>query len=216
MRRTTLWYGLIGILIFLAACQPTVAGDSLVVTADAGGFVKGATVIANIGHDPCQDQQQIDNQANAQHPDRLVLAYVGNFYSPQVAPAYRAYGVFGLGQVYANCIRSIRAHIPAATQLIVTAVIACDAKGDPRGNIVLNEYLQPAVVGGRYPSGASVAPLANSRYSTALDDRMTPGHVFRMSDAGGVLRSTDRIHLTNPYGDSVYGGVLTQLAAGSI
>ena len=54
---------LLGLLVVVAACQLTVAGDSLVVTADAAGFVKGAKVIAALGHDPCQDVEQIVTQA---------------------------------------------------------------------------------------------------------------------------------------------------------
>jgi hypothetical protein len=172
----------------------------------------GATVKGNIGHDPCQDRAEIKATLAKQQPDRLVLAYVGNYYSPDVRPAYDAFGAYGLGQRYADCVREISRYRPA-TQLIVGSVIACAKPNAPLGSPVINQYLRVAVQGGRYPSGASVPPLVNARYSTALDDRMTPGHIYRSADSGGVLRSTDKVHLTD-YGSRIYGGVLSDMAAG--
>lgn len=197
------------------ACQPIVEGDSLVFNAMYPvANITGAVVHGNIGHDPCQDQQQIISESNSQKPDRLVLAYTGNWGSSFILPAWNWLGVWGVGQAYANCYRNIRAHIPAATQLIVTKALACTGQErDPHGNPVVNEYVRVAVQGGRYPSGTAVGALPNSRWSTALDDRMTPGHIFRWGDAGGVMRTSDGLHLT-PYGGKVYGQVLTAIAAG--
>lgn len=200
----------------VVACTPHVEGDSLVLNASyPTNYVTGATVKGNVGHDPCQDEQEIIDTANSKQPDRLVLAYVGNFYSAQVRPAYDALGSLGLARRYADCFRDIRSKIPAATQLVVGAVIAAGPGNSPRGDKIINQFVRPAILGGTYPlSSTYVAPLPNARYTTALDDRMTPGHVYRAGDSGGTLRSTDRLHLTT-YGSKVYGGVLSQMAAGT-
>jgi hypothetical protein len=209
--------GLVAVAAALAAvaCTPRVMGDSLVFTTSyPTNYVTGATVQGNIGHDPCQDQAEIVSQAKAQKPDRLVLAYTGNFFSPQVRPAFDWIGVYGVGQRYADCYRAIRAQVPLTTQLIIPKVVAArDMRTDPHGSPILNQYLQTAVQGGRYPGGGIVGPLVNTRWSTALDDRLTPGHVFRYADSGGTLRASDGLHLTT-YGDKVYGAVLSQIAAG--
>src|SRR3954470_1751052 len=197
------------------ACQPIVEGDSLVFNAVYPvNNITGATVFANIGHDACQDQQQIISESNSKKPDRLVLAYTGTYGSSFILPAWNWLGVWGVGQRYADCYRAIRARIPAATQLIIVKPLAClGQERDPHGNPVVAEYMRVAVLGGRYPSGTVVGALPNSRWSTAVDERMTPGHVFRWGDAGGVMRTSDGLHLTL-YGGRVYGQVLSDVAAG--
>lgn len=188
--------------------RPFVAGDSLTVQA-AATIPDDVKVRAWGGTDPCGEQSAIAAAA-ALHPARVVLAYTGNALSPQLISARRFYGDFGVGQLYADCIRAIRARIPAGVPLVVTAAVACRTQSS-NGSPIVNAYLQTAVGGGRYLSGVPVTRLPNTRYSTALDDRLTPRHVYRTADAGGVLRTPDGVHLTG-YGGRVYGTVLTRLA----
>jgi hypothetical protein len=205
--------GLCGIALLVNRDDPTpvIAGDSLVAESvgETHGALRGTKVVAAIGHDLCQDRKQIE-RAGRRHPRRLVIAYTGNSFSARVHQAAVASGARGLGQVYADCLREIRSAVPTSVQLVVVQALAC-GPGDLHGSPVLNGYLRAATVGGREPSGRTVPPLPNASYSTAVDDRLTPGHRYRDRDAGGLLRTADMLHLT-PYGATVYADVLHQLA----
>lgn len=191
---------------------PVVAGDSLVAQAvgESGKRLHGIKVVAAIGHDVCQDRKDIE-RAGRRHPHRIVVAYTGNAFGPRVHQSVVAAGAQGLGLAYAECLREIRAAVPTSVHLVVVQALAC-GPGDLHGSPVLNAYLRAATLGGRYPSGTSVPPMPNASYSTAVDDRLTPGHRYRDRDAGGVLRTDDKLHLT-PYGATVYASVLRRLAA---
>ena len=190
---------------------PVIAGDSLVTEAvgETGNALRGTKVVAAIGHDICQDRKQIE-RAGRRRPRRIVLAYTGNAYTEQVRKAVLASGAQGLGLVYANCLRDIRAAVPDAVQLVVVQALAC-GPGDLHGSPIFNAYLRTATLGGTYPSGVRVPPMTNASYSTAVDDRMTPRHRYRDRDSGGLLRTGDKLHLT-PYGATVYADVLRRLA----
>jgi hypothetical protein len=209
---------LVGILIVVYLVNrddptPVIAGDSLVAEAagPGGDQLHGAKALAGVGHDLCEDRKQIE-WAGRRKPRRIVLAYTGNSGSAAVRRAVDQHGVDGLGQTYAACLRQIRADVPAAVTLVVVQPPACDPR-DQHGSPLLLRYLRTATLGGVYPTGARVAALPNTVYSTAADDRLTPHHVFRWRDAGGVLRTDDKLHLT-PHGSQVYGSVLLDLAKG--
>lgn len=190
---------------------PVIAGDSLVTQAEgeSGNGLHGIRVIATIGHDVCQDRKEIE-RAGRRRPRRIVLAYTGNSFSSTVHQAVVASGGQGLGLVYADCLRDIRAAVPNSVHLVVVQSLACGPH-DLHGSPVLNAYLRTATLGGAYPSGMVVPPMTNATFSTAVDDRMTPGHRYRDRDSGGVLRLGDKLHLT-PYGATVYAAVLRRLA----
>ncbi|HSP37579.1 MAG TPA: hypothetical protein VLR26_07490 [Frankiaceae bacterium] len=203
----------VAILVTRDDPTPVIAGDSLVTQAAVWGgkVLHGTSVIASVGHDPCQDQAKIKH-AGAKRPKRLVLAYTGNAYGPTTGQALALHGVQGLGLAYAGCLRHIRESVPDRVHVVVVQALACGPT-DVHGSPVLNDYLRAATLGGTYPSGERVAPMRNASYSTAVDDRMTPGHRFRDRDEGGVLRSDDQVHLT-VHGATVYAAVLTGLANG--
>jgi hypothetical protein len=209
---------LVGILFVLYLVYrddptPVIAGDSLVAEAAGPGQdqLHGTKALADIGHDPCEDREQI-TRAGRRNPRRIVLAYTGNSNSPATRRAVQEHGVDGLGQAYAACLRQIRADVPASVTLVVVQPPACDPR-DQHGSLLLLRYLRTATLGGVYPTGSRVPAMPNAIYSTAADDRLTPHHVFRVADDGGDLRTDDKLHLT-PYGAQVYGAVLLDLAAG--
>ena len=201
-------------LVYRDDPTPVIAGDSLVAEAAGPGEdqLHGAKVLDGVGHDPCEDRKQIE-WAGRRNPRRIVLAYTGNSSSPSVRRAVEAHGVTGLGQMYATCLRQIRAAVPASVPLVIVQPLACDPR-DVHGSPTLEAFLRTATLGGVYPSGGRVTAMPNAAYSTAIDDRMTPKHVFRAGDSGGVLRAEDKLHLT-PYGAQVYGSVLGGLAQGA-
>jgi hypothetical protein len=209
---------LVGILFVLYLVYrddptPVIAGDSLVAEAAGPGEdqLHGTKALAGIGHDPCEDREQIE-WAGRRNPRRIVLAYSGNSNSPTTRRAVEQHGVDGLGQAYAACLRRIRADVPAAVTLVVVQPPACDPR-DQHGSPLLLRYLRTATLGGVYPAGGRVPAMPNAVYSTAADDRLTPHHVFRFRDGGGDLRTDDKLHLS-PYGAQAYGAVLLDLAAG--
>jgi hypothetical protein len=200
------------VLVLREDPTPVVAGDSLVSQASAphGAGLPEARVIEGVGHDLCQDRDEIE-RAGRRHPRRIVLAYTGNAISDRVRAAVDEFGVQGLGLVYASCLREVRKRVPESVQLVVVQPLAC-GPGDLHGSPVLGAYLRTATIGGTYPAGIVVPPMPNASYSTAVDDRLTPGHRYRDSDGGGVLRTDDRLHLT-AHGARVYAEVLRRLAA---
>jgi hypothetical protein len=201
---------IVAVLVVRNDPTPVVVGDSLVTeAAENGDGLPGTRVIQGVGHDICQDRDEIE-RAGRRHPRRIVLAYTGKAISDRVHRAAAEFGVQGLGLVYASCLRDVRKSVPAAVQLVVVQPLAC-GPGDLHGSPVLADYLRAATLGGTYPSGIPVAPMRNASYTTAVDDRLTPGHRYRDRDAGGVLRTDDALHLT-AYGARVYAGVLHRLA----
>lgn len=170
-----------------------VYGDSLVVQARAQ--VRGAQVLSFPGTNVCDWLGQMKQHAAA-NPRRVVLVFSGNMWSQ--IKGYKAYGVLYPATEQAKCIAKVRQIFPASTQLVVYSPVACKSEAVPNGSRAFAYFWY-----------LTARTLPNTVWSTAADDALTPGHVYRQADARGLLRAPDGVHLAGA-GFAVFGGAINR------
>ena len=162
----------------------------------------GAEVHVDNGTNACDWEQQI-RQDTARHPVRVLLVFTGNPWSAPSLQAWQTYGPGGVGVVQAECMRVIRRILPASILLVVMSTLACRTAWPNKSPLI-----QQAVA----TDGSLTSE--NTQWGTYADDSLTPGHVFMVRDAGGVLRAPDGVHLVAPAGYDAYRDAISRAVGG--
>lgn len=164
--------------------------------------VPGAEVHVDNGTNACDWRQQI-RQDTARHRVRVLLVSRATPGRSRHGRPGRPTDLAGVGVVQAECMRVIRRILPASIQLVVMSTLACRTAWPNKSPLI-----QQAVA----TDGSLTSE--NTQWGTYADDSLTPGHVFMVRDAGGVLRAPDGVHLVAPAGYDAYRDAISRAVGG--